>query len=94
MNLWQVTLEIHDPQNKWWIEDFEMYLADDDTTNVDSQNWEIYQSWCHSKGWQLKEIDHVGVALMTNGWTLFVAECQEIDESKNLPQITNIVHNK
>ena len=94
MNLWQVTLEIHDPQGKWRLEDFEMYLADDDTTNVESQNWEIYQSWSHSKGWQLKEIDHVGVASMTNDWTLFVAECQEIDESKNLLHITNIVHNK
>ena len=94
MNLWHVTLEIYNPQNKCWVEDFEMYLADDDTSEVDAQNWEIYQSWCYSKGWELKEIDDVGTAFMTNGWNLFVVDCQEIDGSKKLPHIKNIVHNR
>lgn len=92
MNLWHVTLQITDPQGKWREEHFEMYLADDD--KVDAQNWEIYQSWCHSKEWELKEINDVGTAFMTNGWDLFVVDCQEIGGSKNLPHITNIVHNR
>ena len=94
MSLWHVTLQITDPHGQWKLEDFEMYLADEESTEVESQDWEIYQSWCYSKEWQLKSINEVGTAFMTNGWDLLVAECRELESSKGLPHITNIVYNK
>jgi len=94
MSLWRIRLQITDPHYKYRFEAFEMYLAEDESPEVESQDWEIYQSWCHSKGWQLKSINEVGTAFMTNGWNLFVEECEELESSKGLPHIINIVHNK
>jgi len=92
MSLWHVTLQITDPHGQYHFEDFEMPLSEREATEL--QDWQIFQSWCYSKEWELKSINEVGTAFMTNRWNLFVVECEELESSKGLPHITNIVHNK
>ena len=93
MSLWYIRLQITDPHYKYRFEDFEMFLPKE-SDSTEAQDWQIFQSWSHSKEWTLKSINEVGTAFITNGWNLFVEECEELESSKGLPHITNIVHNQ